>query len=127
MLRARTRVLNRQRKLLNEPAGTTGCAPESKPLPLAAGVEYAVRISGCGPRCGSALAVCPEAVDAGARAVSTGAFGATSRVFGADTAAAGAGALGGGAVCTGAEGTADAVRTGATCLGFAARSVLTPR
>jgi hypothetical protein len=28
-----------QRKLLNVPTGTTGCAPESKPLLLAGGVE----------------------------------------------------------------------------------------
>ena len=44
----------RQRKLLNEPTGTTGWAPESRPLLLAGGAEKAVRMSRSGARAGSA-------------------------------------------------------------------------
>src|SRR6476469_5223381 len=86
------------RKLLNVPTGTTGWAPGRKPLLLAGGVVYAVRISGC---CGgSALAVFTAGAAAGAAVRTTGSAGFASR-FGA------------GATCALCTGAGVAVRTGA--------------
>src|SRR5471030_87610 len=90
--RAATRELLAQDgyRLLNEPTGTTGAAPDSMPLLLAAGTEKAVRISRSGARGGSASACFTRGFGAATGVLSATSFGfggATSRGLGAATGA----------------------------------------
>src|ERR1700687_5162413 len=84
-------------RLLNEPTGTTGAAPDNMPLLLAAGTEKAVRISRSGARGGSASACFTRGFGAAPCALSPTAFGlgAKSRRTGAATGVLSATAFGG--------------------------------